>query len=49
MFVCVWGDGEQNWKDMLWEDMLWVLKSNFFKVELRIEAVRLFRSRLETS
>ena len=44
MFVCVWGDGEQNW-----EDMLWVLKSIFFEVELRIEAVRLFRSRLETS
>ena len=44
MFVCVWGDGEQNW-----EDMLWVLKSIFIEVELRIEAVRLFRSRLETS
>ena len=47
--MCVWGDGEQNWKDMLWEGMLWVLKSIFFEVELRIEAVRLFRSRLETS
>lgn len=42
--MCVWGDGEQDWGDILRASKSIIA----FKVEDRIGARRQFRSRLET-